>query len=234
MPERSLHPSLARLKRIAIALGDLSSSVVFIGSSLTPILQLEPPFDEPRQTKDADAVVATASYSKAQALHEDLTRKGFRQDPADSAHVHRWRSPDGDLFDLVPAGKPLGASGQQWDEIAIKTSETFDLGDGITIRHANATAFLAQKWAAFRDRGAVDPFKSDDLEDILALVASRSGIAAELTTAEPDLRNFVRDQTRLLLADTRLADLLAGHLNTAENAASTIVEARRRLEAIAA
>ena len=234
MPEGLLHPSLARLKRIAIALGDLSSTVVFVGSSLAPILQLAPPFEESRQTKDADAVVPTASYSKTQALHEALIRKGFRQDPADGAHVHRWHSPDNDLFDLVPAGRHLSSSGQQWDEIAITTSEVFDLGDGVAIRHASATAFLAQKWAAFRDRGAADPFRSDDLEDILALVASRPDIAAELTAAEPDLRNYVRDQTRLLLADARLADLLAGHLNTAENAASAIVVARRRLEAIAA
>jgi hypothetical protein len=233
MEGRVLHPSLARLKRLAAALGDLANEIVFIGGALAPILQLEPPFEEARLTTDVDAVILTASYAQARVFHERLGERGFRQDLLAVPHVHRWISPDGDDLDVVPAGKHLGASGQQWDEIAVATSQTYHLGGGILIRHANATAFLAQKWAAFRDRGADDPFTSIDLEDILALVASRPQIVRELEESSPELREFVRNQTRLLLANTRLKDLLAGHLNTAENPQAVIVGVRGRLEAIA-
>ena len=43
MDDRVLHPSLARLKRIAIALGDLSGDVVFIGGEAIVTSVLPPP-----------------------------------------------------------------------------------------------------------------------------------------------------------------------------------------------
>lgn len=215
------HPSIVRLQRVALALGPLAERVVFIGGAITPLLQSDPPFGEARPTRDVDAVTASATYGDVGRLHEALRARGFRQDPRETMHLHRWTSPDGDWLDLVPSGSHPGGSGQEWDQFALQSSVGVDLGDRVVVRHASAPAFLALKWAAYLDRGAADPFASHDLEDILALVASRAAIVQEVAGCPERLRAFIRNGLDTLLADPRLPDLLAGHLNNAQDPAGT-------------
>ena len=211
------HPSIKRLRRVAEALGDLAPRVVFIGGSIAPLLQTVPPFDEARPTTDVDGLVATAAYAEINVLHTALRARGFRQPLSESAHVHRWRSPQDDALDLVPAGQHLGGSGQRWDQMALDAPTLADLGDEVLIRHAGGPAFLALKWAAYADRGSDDPYASHDLEDILALVASRPALVGEVSEAPAVLRDFVGSGSAALLADPRLRDILAGHLNNAQD-----------------
>lgn len=75
-------PSLALLAQAAHALGDLRERVVFIGGSVAPILQTDPPFDRARPTKDVDAIASTASYGDFAAL-------GDACGSADSGRIHR-------------------------------------------------------------------------------------------------------------------------------------------------
>lgn len=228
------HPSIVRLKRVAIALGPLAERVVFIGGAITPLLQSDPPFGEARPTRDVDAVTASATYADVGRLHEALRAQGFRQDPGETMHLHRWTSPDGDLLDLVPSGSHPGGSGQEWDQFALQSSVSVDLGGGLRVQHASAPAFLALKWAAYGDRGSADPFASHDLEDILALVASRATIVQEVVGCPERLRLFIGAGLETLLADLRLPDLLAGHLNNAQDPAGTAQRVLSRLEAIRA
>ncbi|MGH7537643.1 MAG: hypothetical protein ACREMF_03335 [Gemmatimonadales bacterium] len=180
-----------------------------------------------------DAVLATTSYADAHAVEESLITAGFRQDLADTRHAHRWRSPEGIPFDLVPAGQHLGASGSPWDQAAIDTAATATIDPGITIRHASAPAFLALKWAAHHDRGADDPLGSHDLEDILALLASRPVIVDEVAAAPLELRLYVAAQTKAFLAGSSAEDLLAAHLNHSQDPAHTITAVRTQLEHLA-
>lgn len=227
------HPSVQRLKRVARALGDLSSDIVFIGGAIAPLLQLDPPFGEARPTKDVDGVIASTVYADLGPICDALRKKGFIQSADDAAHVHRWRSPSGDALDLVPAGSHLGGSGQRWDWFALESKVVQDLGDGVQVRHADAPTFLALKWAAFRDRGRDDPFGSHDLEDILALVASRPAMPLELEEAPMELRSFVRGATVEFLQQVRLDDLLAGHLNNAQDPLAASKSVLGRLHEIA-
>lgn len=228
-PAALASPSVQRLTRVALALGDLVADVVFIGGAIAPLLQVRPPFAEARPTRDVDGVVASARYADLARLGDALRQRGFRQDPGDTAHLHRWRSPVGDALDLVPAGSHPGGSGQVWDRFALDHPVSLDLGDGLTIRHAGAPAFLALKWAAFTDRGRADPFASHDLEDILALLASRDTIVREVDGAPAELRGFVIASTAALLGDDGISDLLAGHLNNAQDPVETIRQVRARL-----
>lgn len=226
-------PSVQRLKRVAQALGEIAEQVVFIGGAIAPLLQLDPPFTEARPTKDIDGVVASTKYADLGRMSEALRGRGFTQSPHDSAHIHRWRSPAGDALDLVPAGSHFGGSGQDWDRLALRHFLVVDLDDGIQIRHADAPAFLALKWAAFADRGRADPFGSHDLEDILALTASRVGIVGEVERASDELRQFVARSTGQFLRLNHVSDLLAGHLNNAQDPRATMGMVVERLTAIA-
>lgn len=226
-------PSVQRLKRIALALGEFAEEVVFIGGAIAPLLQLDPPFPEARPTKDIDGVVASTTYADMDRMREALRGKGFTQRPHDSAHIHRWWSPEGDALDLVPSGSHFGGSGQLWDRLALRHFLVVDLGEGIQIRHADAPAFLALKWAAFADRGRADPFASHDLEDILALIASRVDIVGEVDRASAELKQFVAESTRQFLQQQRVDDILAGHLNNAQDPRATMRLVQDRLDTIA-
>lgn len=230
-PERP-HPSVEAMARLAVALRDLSEQVVFIGGAIAPLLQTDPPFDAPRPTKDVDAVIASANYGTMNSVHERLGTLGFRQDPARTDHLHRWRSPEGDILDLVPAGEHPGASGQPWDRLAIDTSVEADLGGGRVIRHASAPMFLALKLSAYADRGAADPFGSHDLEDIIALLAARPGIAEEVRRAPVEAGEFIRGALSRLAARPDFEDLIAGCLNNTPDPAGTVARVRRSLEGI--
>ncbi len=239
----TVHPSLDRIARVAEALGDLRDRVVFIGGAIAPLLQSHPPFPRARPTKDVDAVTATTSYSDLEALDRALRAREFRTPAApaiaDNAegrpqtHVHKWVAPGGIEFDLVPSGAHFGGSGSAWDQHAITLSETLEIRAGLPIKHANAPSFLAMKWAAHHDRGKDDPINSADLEDILALIASRPTIVDELQHSPPELCQFVRDNTAGFLGDRDAGDLLAAHLNNATAPRAVIGRVRSALDQIA-
>lgn len=227
------HPSVARLARVARLLGPLNTRLVFIGGAIAPILQADPPFHSARVTKDVDAVAATGSLSGHAALQNELRARGFREATTER-HAHRWICPDGSLFDLVPAGDHLGASGQEWDQVALDTAVELEIEPALTIRHASAAAFLALKWAAFSDRGAADPFASHDLEDIIGLVASRATISDDARTAPVSVQVFVRERSAWLRDHRDFEDLLAASLGHAFDAAGAIADVRARIEALVA
>ncbi len=224
--------SLARISSISKALGDLSSDVVFIGGAIAALLQTEPVIPRVRPTKDVDAVIASANYSQYNTLRERLIKLGFKEVGSEGGHIHKWISPDGTPFDLVPAGSHLGGTGSEWDLIALETSVEAILEPGVSIRHASAPAFLALKWAAFRDRGKDDPFASHDLEDILALTASRKSVVAELRTAPIAVREHVREGFRWLLENEQYEDLIAGHLSNAQAFKQVAATLRERIREI--
>lgn len=226
-------PVLDRLAAVAAELGDLAERVVFIGGAIAPLLQTDPPFPRARVTSDVDAVVASHGYAEFDDVAARMRVRGFRQDVS-AAHVHRWMSPSGIPFDLVPAGAHLGGSGNPWDTAALDTAERGTLPGGTVVRHASAPAFLAQKLAAHHDRGRESPLDSHDLEDVLALLASRPAVLGEIAAAPPAVRAYLAAQARRFREDPYAEDLLAAHLNNAQDPAATIAAVRLTLEGMTA
>jgi hypothetical protein len=224
VPVRPEVPELRPLVAVAEALGALRDRVVFIGGAIAPLLQTAPAAGRIRPTDDVDGLVASASYAAAGRLDAELRALGFHQamDAHHAHHAHRWRAPDGTPFDLVPSGAHLGATGSPWDRIAIETAVTTEVAPGVRARHASAPAFLALKWAAFLDRGAADPFASHDLEDILALLASRPAIEEGVARAPAELRRFIAERAGRFLAQPAHRDLLAACLGRLPDAGAVM------------
>ena len=237
------HPSLDRIAQVAEALGDLRERVVFIGGAIAPLLQTHPPFPRARPTKDVDAVTATTSYGDIEVLDEALRAKEFRtplrpnagesREGRTQTHVHKWLTAGGIEFDLIPSGVHLGGSGNIWDRYAVELCHAVEIRTGLWIKHATAPAFVAMKWAAHHDRGKDDPINSTDLEDILALIASRPTLVDELRQSPPELSRYVRDRTTRFLSNADAGDLLAAHLNNATAARAVIDGVRSVLKRIA-
>jgi predicted nucleotidyltransferase len=228
-----LAPSVQRIVAVARELGPLADEVVFIGGAIAPLLHTQPPFTAARVTKDVDAIAASTRYTDAKRWETQLQKRGFRQRAAAGGHAHRWESPSGILLDLVPAGTHLGGSGSLWDAEALESAVT-TIADGVTLRHAAAPAFAAMKLAAFADRGRGDLRSSHDVEDVIALIASRASIVPEITAASSDVRNLVGKWAVAMLRDGTAEEVAAAHLNNATDAATATRETLQRLTAIAA
>jgi hypothetical protein len=233
----SVSPSITAIVSVALALGPWRERVVFIGGAIAPLLQTDPPFPHVRATDDVDAVATTVNYTEHAKLEEFLRDAGFKHGIAlgpdqQTQHAHRWVSPTGVLFDLVPSGEHLGASGNKWDAIAVETAVRTAV-DGVEIRHVSAPGFLVLKWAAYLDRGANKPMESEDIEDIVALLVSRPLILDEIAAASDEIRRFLKDRAAELIAHIDFADSLDAHLNNAENRIQVTDIARKRLQAIA-
>lgn len=226
-----MNPALVPLVVVAGALGPLVEEVVFIGGAVAPLLQARSPFPRVRPTLDVDAVIASTQYADLARLEHRLGARGFRNDRS-GPHLHRWLTPDGLPFDLVPVGSHLGGTGSPVEAAVIATAERLEIVPGLVIRHASAPGFLALKWAAFQDRGKDDPLASHDLEDILAVIASRETIVDEVTGAPGALRREAVEGARWLLKHPYGTDLLAAHLNHAQAVAATVALVTARLRAI--
>lgn len=229
----SLAPSLEPLARVAIALGDWRKSVVFIGGAVAPLLQTHPPFPRVRPTRDVDAISAASSFSVQGEMDSALSQLGFRRDPASRAHANRWIAPGDVEFDLVPAGSFLGGTGSNWDEMAIRYATERELLPGLSVKHVNAPSFIVLKWAAFNDRGGGNLLYSVDVEDILALLASRPSLTDEIAASQQDARDYLKNAARTILGDRDNEDLLEAHLGNATPREAVIRGVHGILRAIA-
>lgn len=196
-----------------------------------PLLQTEPPMPRMRPTDDVDALLVSGGYTDAHDIETALERRGFRRS-IDQGHANCWIAPGGHIFDLVPLGQHLGATTSELERIAAETADAVELEAGISIRHVNAAAFCALKLAAHEDRFRHDPLGSRDLQDVIALVASRCALPAEIARADVVIRRFVQQRIRLLLADPDAAEIIASHLNDAVPLRAVLDLTRERLEQI--
>jgi hypothetical protein len=223
----ALTPALQAVSRIAIALGPLRPEIIFIGGAIASLLQTEQILPNIRPTKDVDGICASSSYVDYGRIQSKLRELGFRETmptprQARPHHAHRWDSPDGTWFDLVPSGAHLGGTGSSTDAFAIASALELELSPDIVIRHASAVGFLALKCAAYGDRGNADPFMSEDLEDIIALVASRATIVDELSMIPFEIRDMIAHQIREILANQDSAELILAHLGQPLNGAAAV------------
>lgn len=96
--------------------------------------------------------------------------------------------------------------------MALATATSAQLPSGTTIRLATPPLFLATKFVAFADRGKADYLFSYDLGDLIAVIDGRDEPISECLQCAAELRCFLRENTRALLATHAFHDALAGHL----------------------
>jgi len=223
-----MDPALGPLSAVARALGPLVEEVVFVGGAIVPVLRTRSPIPRVRPTTDVDAILETTRYADLERVHETMRARGFRED-SEGRHAHRWLSPDGTAFDLVPIGHHLGGLGSDLEKEVVATATSHHLAPDLTIRHAGPAGFLALKCAAYGHRGKSDPLNSPDLEDLLAVVACRPDIVAQVHDAPELLRATVAQWAASIVADPLESDLLAAYLNGADDVPATILAVRGRL-----
>jgi hypothetical protein len=101
--------------------------------------------------------------------------------------------------------------------------------DGATHRNVAAPEFIVEKLAAYSDRGASDARASHDIEDVVALIVSRPAIVREIAAAEPAVRSRVAAFATRLLESGIAEEVVAAHLNNAEDVALAVRVTMKRI-----
>lgn len=161
-------------------------------------------------TKDVDAIVDVASYSKYAALAKRLRGLGLVEDTAPGAPLCRWRRDDL-ILDVMPVSEPMLGFSNRWYPSAIETARSIDIA-GHNVPVVTPALFIATKLEAFHGRGSDDLWASHDLEDIIAVVDGRHEIVNDIAAADVDVRGYIAEEFRALLANRDFSEVLAGFL----------------------
>ena len=203
---------LEMLKTVAVALGDdLRNRLVFVGGCTTALFITDPvTLEGVRSTDDIDLIVNLAGLAEWSSLLSKLRALGFAE-AVDEAVICRMRL--GSLkVDFMPDDEKILGFSNRWYATGIDTAQPHSLDDGLEIRVLTPPIFVATKLEAFQARGDDDLYYSRDAEDLLLIVDGREELLAEIPAAGYDVRDFIAQGFRGLLANRDFDDFLEGNL----------------------
>jgi predicted nucleotidyltransferase len=204
--------NIGMIAAVARHLGELRDKVVFVGGCATGLFITDPAMPEVRVTRDVDVIVEVASRLDYYRFEEELRQKGFKQDMSENAPVCRWLV-DRIKVDIMPTQEEILGFSNRWCMPAIKDAVPVLLKGDLTIRLVTPPYFLATKIEAFKGRGQGDYMASHDMEDLITILDGRPEIVSEVRASADDLKGFLSQTFRELLADDAFLETLPGHLS---------------------
>lgn len=205
-------PNVAMMELVAERLGEhLRGQMVFVGGAVAGLLITDPGQPTIRPTEDVDMIVQATVLADYQKIEAALRERGFANDISPEAPICRWRV-GGVTVDVMPTLKEILGFSNLWYPHALATAQTVPLPSGVPVRLVTAPVFLATKFEAFADRGGRDYLFSHDLGDLISVIDGRDELFAECRLAEAQLKRYLRERFRELLAEPAFIDALPGHL----------------------
>ncbi|WP_155912074.1 hypothetical protein [Methylobacterium sp. 77] len=219
------------LQTVAEALGaDLRGRMVFVGGCTTALFITDDvTMEELRATDDVDLIVDLAGYAAWAELQAQLRKRGFT-DASDETVICRMTL-NGLKVDFMPDDPEILGFSNRWYAKGIATAVTCSLTDDLDIRRLTPELFIATKLEAYLGRGGEDLLGSRDLEDILLIVDGREDIIDEVRRTDADIRRFIAEHFRGLLADRDFDHLLEGNIRGPEGRVDLV---RARILALSA
>ncbi len=226
-------PNVAKVELIAQALGPLCDQLVFVGGCAVDLLLTDPAAAASRVTYHVDLLVEVAAMPGYHAMEKQFTRLGFKRDVSDDAPICRWLFRDLQV-DLMPTDAAILGFGNRWYPLVVDSAQETKLPSGASIRLITALVFVATKFEAFADSGQGDLLGSHDLEDIINVVEGRPEIVAELASCPCELRSYLSQRCRELLAMPNFMDYLPGMIFPDESLSVRVTNVARRIALMAA
>ncbi len=180
---------------------------VFTGGGIVSLLITDKDAPQALFTKDVDVVLEIATNPEFHAMEIALEGAGFRRPVGEEAERISWEW-KGVRVDSLPNRRITSLPYNRWFLPLMKDAEKVEVLPGRGAWIASAPCFLATKLEAFWDRGKKDFLKSKDLKDILAVVNGRGELLAEIQTAAPDVRGFLRQSFGRLLEERDFMECL--------------------------
>lgn len=216
--------NIARIRAVCNALGDLKEEVVFVGGA-TVSLYADRPSEEVRPTDDVDLVIELLTYSDYTKLDECLREIGFVNDK-ESGIICRYII-HGIIVDVMPTHADTLGFANRWYPAGFANAIHYDLGEGY-IRLFSSPYFIASKLEAFKSRGNDDGRTSTDFEDIIFVLANNSRIWEEMENAEMDVRDYLKETFRQMLAYPHFEEWVDAHAGFGRISATEYVLAQMR------
>ncbi|MCS5711462.1 hypothetical protein [Candidatus Berkiella aquae] len=202
--------NLKMLEFVAIKLGSICNDVVFLGGITTALFLTVEAYPDVRPTIDVDCIVDVISDAKYRELQKKLKRQGFKQSHQDD-FTCRWRY-DEVIVDIMPTDEKILTFGNRWYKSAVEHAVKCQLTDELEINLVTAPYFIATKLEAFKTRGNMDFMGSHDFEDIITVLDGRDEIVAEIEQADPELKDYLREEFSKISSRSGFLDSLPGHL----------------------
>lgn len=104
---------------------------------------------------------------------------------------------------------------------------------GKSIKTVTVIYFVATKFEAFRNRGRDDFLTSQDLEDIFTILVEASDFEEEFIKAGIDVKKYISDQFKKIVADNNYPYFLSVFLRGDEASQAFLPDLRELIENIA-
>jgi hypothetical protein len=219
-------PNLALLQDAARKLASFLDEVVFVGGVTLGLLIDDLAAAPIRGTTDVDVIAEIITYADYIAFSERLREAHFTED---TSLTCRWHN-SALTLDVLALNKEVLGFTNIWYKSALRHASSLTLSGGQTIRVITAPFFLGTKMEAFRGRGKMDFLGSHDLEDFVAVVEGRNMLLQEIAASPEDLRNYLAEAAKSLLAESQFLDVLPGFVL----GANRVPLVQERLKSIAA
>ncbi|HMH15325.1 MAG TPA: hypothetical protein VK578_19655 [Edaphobacter sp.] len=202
-------PNLPLLEDAVHKLASFLDEIVFVGGVTLGLLITDKAAAPIRGTNDVDVIAEIVTYADYIAFSERLREAHFTEDAAEKPLTCRWHNGALTLDVLALSEEVLGFT-NIWYESALRHASTLTLPGGQSIRVITAPFFLGTKMEAFRGRGRMDFQASHDLEDFVAVVEGRDTLLEEIAESPQELRHYLAEAAKTLLAESRFLDVLPG------------------------
>lgn len=205
-------PNVTLIEIVAERLGDdLRENMVFVGGAVAGLLITDPAMPAIRPTEDVDLLCQAVVLSDYHRVENALRARGFVPDMRPQAPICRWQT-GSVVVDVMPPLEEVLGFANRWYPHVLETAQLLVLPSGQSIQLIAAPVFVATKLEAFDGRGKGDFLFSHDLGDLLAVVDGRDTLLEECRISASELRNYLADRLRTMLALPAFIDALPGHL----------------------
>ena len=199
-------PNLPLLQDAVRKLAPFLDEIVFVGGVTLGLLITDEAAAPIRGTTDVDVIAEILTYVDYIAFSERLRQASFAEDQELTCRWHNGAL----TLDVLALSKEVLGFTNIWYEPALRHASTLTLPGGPAIRVITAPFFLATKMEAFRGRGKMDFQASHDLEDFVAVIEGRENIVNEIAESPQDVREYLAQAAKALLAEPRFLDVLPG------------------------
>ncbi len=233
--KKSVNPNITIIELAVAQLEELVDEMVFLGGCATGLLITDLAAPPIRVTRDVDAIVQVVSSAEYYQLAYRLQVKGFKVDTSEGAPICRWKT-DAVYLDIMPTNEKILGFGNLWYEQAMKHAKRIILPSGKSIRIVSAPYFLITKLEAFKGRGNGDFLLSHDIEDIIALLDGRKGLAQEIKQSNKVVREELKKRFQQLVMNSYFIEAVYGHMPSdavSQNRVKIILKTIRNIADIA-
>ena len=221
-------PNLPLLEDAVRKLAPFLDEIVFVGGITLGLLITDNAAAPIRGTNDVDVIAEIVTYADYIAFSERLREAHFTEDAGEKPLTCRWHN--GALTgDVLALNEEVLGFTNIWYEPALRHAFTVTLSNRQSIRVITAPFFLGTKMEAFCGRGKMDFQASHDLEDFVAVIEGRDILLQEIAESPQELRHYLAEAARTLLAEPRFLDVLPGFVLDSER----VPLMRERLASIA-